>query len=147
MAHFSTYGTKAVRQWNVVSGRILRDLNQTVSTLRFFFRITLGRADIVNPTQFVHEPRKLPVVLSPEEVVRFAYAGPRCTPHHHHGAGIRKPSQKRRLKSTTCRRCQEVTSEFRAVWASCRPDLVEALINGNSVVDLICSMVNIDETS
>ena len=26
---------------------------------------------------------------------RFAYAGPRCSPRHHHGAGIRKPSQKR----------------------------------------------------
>jgi hypothetical protein len=25
----------------------------------------------------------------------FAYAGPRCPPRHHHGAGIRKPSQKR----------------------------------------------------
>jgi site-specific recombinase XerD len=32
-------------------------LNQNVSTLRFFFRITLGRADIANHTQFVHEPR------------------------------------------------------------------------------------------
>jgi hypothetical protein len=28
---------------------------------------------------------------------RFAYAGPRCAPRHLHGAGIRKPSQKRRL--------------------------------------------------
>ncbi len=26
---------------------------------------------------------------------RFAYAGPRCTPRHRHGAAIRKPSQKR----------------------------------------------------
>src|ERR1700676_4652793 len=26
---------------------------------------------------------------------RFAYAGPRCAPRHLHGAGIRKPSQKR----------------------------------------------------
>jgi site-specific recombinase XerD len=51
-------------------------LNQSVSTLRFFFRITLGRADIVNHTQFVHEPRKLPVVLSPEEVARFLDAAP-----------------------------------------------------------------------
>src|SRR5271167_480507 len=49
-------------------------LNQSVSTLRFFFRITLGRADIVNHTQFVHEPRKLPVILSPEEVARFLNA-------------------------------------------------------------------------
>src|SRR5258708_40313752 len=40
------------------------------------FRITLGRADIVNHTQFVHEPRKLPVVLSPEEVARFLDAAP-----------------------------------------------------------------------
>jgi site-specific recombinase XerD len=51
-------------------------LNQSVSTLRFFFRITLGRADILNHTQFVHEPRKLPVVLSPEEVARFLDAAP-----------------------------------------------------------------------
>ena len=27
----------------------------------------------------------------------FAYAGPRCPPRHHHGAGIRKPSQQRPL--------------------------------------------------
>ena len=43
-------------------------LNQSTATLRFFFRVTLGRADILNHTQFVREPRKLPVVLSPEEV-------------------------------------------------------------------------------
>ena len=51
-------------------------LNQSVSTLRFFFKITLGRADIVNHTQFIHVPRKLPVVLSPEEVARFLDAAP-----------------------------------------------------------------------
>ena len=58
------------------SGAGVPTLNQSVSTLRFFFRITLGRADIVNHTQFVHEPRKLPVVLSPEEVARFLDAAP-----------------------------------------------------------------------
>src|ERR1700719_274715 len=51
-------------------------LNQSVSTLRFFFNVTLGRADIVNHTQFIHVPRKLPVVLSPEEVARFLDAAP-----------------------------------------------------------------------
>jgi integrase/recombinase XerD len=51
-------------------------LNQSTSTLRFFFRVTLGRGDIVNHTQFVHEPRKLPVVLSPQEVARFLDAAP-----------------------------------------------------------------------
>jgi integrase len=30
----------------------------------------------VNHTQFVHEPRQLPVVLSPEEVARFLDAAP-----------------------------------------------------------------------
>src|SRR3979411_1305521 len=60
----------------VTSGAGVPTLNQSVSTLRFFFRITLGRAAIVNHTQFVHEPRKLPVVLSPEEVARFLDAAP-----------------------------------------------------------------------
>jgi integrase/recombinase XerD len=34
------------------SGAGVPTLNQSVSTLRFFFRVTLGRADIVNHTQF-----------------------------------------------------------------------------------------------
>ena len=58
------------------SGAGVPTLNQSVSTLRFFFKITLGRADIVNHTQFIHVPRKLPVVLSPEEVARFLDAAP-----------------------------------------------------------------------
>ena len=51
-------------------------LNQTVSALRFFFRVTLGRHDIVAHTTFIHEPRKLPVVLSLEEVARLLNAAP-----------------------------------------------------------------------
>jgi hypothetical protein len=47
-----------------VSGVGVPTLNQTVSTLRFFFRVTLRRYDIVEHTHFIHEPRKLPVVLS-----------------------------------------------------------------------------------
>jgi len=42
-----------------------------VAALRFFFRITLRRSDIIEHTTFIHEPRKLPVVLSPEEVARL----------------------------------------------------------------------------
>jgi integrase/recombinase XerD len=51
-------------------------INQTVSTLRFFFRVTLKRHDIVEHTHFIREPRKLPVVLSPEEVARLLNAAP-----------------------------------------------------------------------
>ena len=59
-----------------MSGVGVPTVNQTVSTLRFFFKVTLGRSDIVNHTQFVREPRKLPVVLSPEEVGRLLDAAP-----------------------------------------------------------------------
>jgi integrase/recombinase XerD len=58
------------------SGVGVPTVNQTVSTLRFFFRITLKRHDILEHTHFIHEPRKLPVVLSPEEVARLLDAAP-----------------------------------------------------------------------
>jgi integrase/recombinase XerD len=51
-------------------------LNHTVSALRFFFKVTLKRYAIVEHTRFIHEPRKLPVVLSPEEVARLLNAAP-----------------------------------------------------------------------
>jgi integrase/recombinase XerD len=51
-------------------------LNQAVSTLRFFFRVTLRRHDIVGHTHFIREARKLPAVLSPEEVARLLDAAP-----------------------------------------------------------------------
>jgi integrase/recombinase XerD len=58
------------------SGVGVPTINQTVSTLRFFFKVTLGRPEIVEHTHAVHEPRKLPVVLSPEEVARLLDAAP-----------------------------------------------------------------------
>jgi site-specific recombinase XerD len=58
------------------SGAGVPTLNQTISTLRFFFKVTLGRPDIVERTAFVHEPSKLPVVLGPEEVARLLDAAP-----------------------------------------------------------------------
>src|SRR5207248_2954682 len=58
------------------SGVGVPTINQTVSTLRFFFRVTLRRYDIVEHTHVIHEPRKLPVVLSPEEVARLLDAAP-----------------------------------------------------------------------
>jgi len=51
-------------------------INRNVSALRFFFRVTLKRYAIVEHTHFIHEPRKLPVVLSPEEVARLLNAAP-----------------------------------------------------------------------
>src|SRR6266852_5331542 len=53
------------------SGVGVPTVNQTVSTLRFFFKVTLGRSDIVNHTRFVREPRRLPVIVNSEEVARL----------------------------------------------------------------------------
>ena len=51
-------------------------INRNVSALRFFFRVTLKRYAIVEHTHLIHEPRKLPFVLNPEEVVRLLDAAP-----------------------------------------------------------------------
>ena len=51
-------------------------LNHTVSALRFFFKVTLRSPRYRRAPAFVHEPRKLPVVLSPEEVARLLDAAP-----------------------------------------------------------------------
>src|SRR5450759_3727315 len=51
-------------------------MNSTVSGLRFFFRVTLGRSDIASHLPFVRQPHKLPIVVSPEEVSRFLEAAP-----------------------------------------------------------------------
>jgi site-specific recombinase XerD len=50
--------------------------NHTVSALRFLFKVTLGRGDIDSHIRIAREPRKLPVVLSPEEVARLLDAAP-----------------------------------------------------------------------
>src|SRR5258708_8328455 len=41
-------------------------LNVTATALRFFFAVTLGQSELTDRMPFVREPRKLPVVLSPE---------------------------------------------------------------------------------
>jgi integrase/recombinase XerD len=51
-------------------------LNSQASALRFFFTITLGRADIAHQLARAHYPRKLPRVLTPEEVARLLEAAP-----------------------------------------------------------------------
>jgi len=58
------------------SGITAPGLNAAVTALRFFFGVTLGRQDVTERLPFVREPRKLPVILSPEEVQRFLDAAP-----------------------------------------------------------------------
>ena len=51
-------------------------INSAISALRFFFTETLERPDLVRPLRLVNEPRRAPVVLSPEEVARLLQAAP-----------------------------------------------------------------------
>ena len=46
-------------------------LNATITGLRFFFDITLDRPELVRRMRHVHEPRKIPEILSVEEVTRL----------------------------------------------------------------------------
>jgi integrase/recombinase XerD len=45
--------------------------NQTVCALRFLYTVTLGQPDMIGRIPFAKKPKKLPVVLSPEEVMQF----------------------------------------------------------------------------
>jgi site-specific recombinase XerD len=49
-------------------------LNQIVCALRFFYGVTLGDAEVPERIPYAREPRKLPVVLSADEIVRFLEA-------------------------------------------------------------------------
>jgi integrase/recombinase XerD len=68
-------------------------INATLSGLKFFFDITLGRPKRTLKMTHVAVPRKLPVILSPEEVGRPIAAAP--NPKHQaamsvaYGAGLR----------------------------------------------------------
>ena len=58
----------------VDSGTSPITLNATLTGLRFFFDVTVGRAELMAKMQAVRLPRTLPVVLSPQEVARLIAA-------------------------------------------------------------------------
>jgi integrase/recombinase XerD len=50
--------------------------NQMVSALRFLYRVTLGRTEQIPMIPYGKKPKRLPCVLSPEEVLRLLEATP-----------------------------------------------------------------------
>jgi integrase/recombinase XerD len=52
-------------------GTTVPTVNASASALRFFFKVTLKRSDLAEEVISAREPRRLPVVLSPEEVGRL----------------------------------------------------------------------------
>lgn len=67
-------------------------INSTVSGIRFLFQETLDKREVVRPLRHVSQPRKLPIVLTVEEVTRLINA---ATPKYKaafsvaYGAGLR----------------------------------------------------------
>jgi site-specific recombinase XerD len=68
-------------------------MNGAVAALRFFFTVTLDRPEMGRYLTFVREPRKMPVVLSLEEVARLLEAAPgpkyKAALSAAYGAGLR----------------------------------------------------------
>ena len=68
-------------------------INQVSCALRFFFGVTLGRPEAFDRIISAKEPKKLPVVLSGEEIARFLQAIPglrnRAALTTAYGAGLR----------------------------------------------------------
>ncbi len=71
--------TEAVRRFQLHlagSGMTICNINRTMTGLGFFFRVTLRRPELAAQIQFAREPKKLPLVLSPQEVSRLLEAAP-----------------------------------------------------------------------
>jgi site-specific recombinase XerD len=95
------------------SGLGVPSVNAAMTALRFFFKVTLRRGDVTADIVFAREPRRLPVVLSPEEVARLLAAAPslkyQAALSIAYAAGLRA-SEVISLKSLPLRRRGSVTS-------------------------------------
>ncbi len=70
-------GVEEVRAYQVhlvENGIAWATLNPTVSALRFFYGVTLGREDLPERIPYARVPKTLPVVLSAAEVARLIEA-------------------------------------------------------------------------
>ena len=68
-------------------------INGSVVALRFFFTVTLDRPEMARHLTFVREPRRIPVILSLEEIARLLEAAPgpkyKAALSAAYGAGLR----------------------------------------------------------
>ena len=76
--HFRTppdrLSSEQVRQFQLHLAQLhvsFSQLNQVTAGLRFFYAVSLGRPDVVHQLPYGKRPKKLPVVLAPDEVTRL----------------------------------------------------------------------------
>jgi integrase/recombinase XerD len=136
-----------VRQYQlhlVQSGCKAGYVNQAMTALRFFYRVTLARHDAPLMIPLTHEPRKLRQVLTPEEVARLIDAASgrkyRCALSIAYGAGLRasevvslkitdidsarmvlRIEESKRGKSRLAKLSPMMLDELRAWWRFARP--------------------------
>src|SRR5205823_10011539 len=83
-----------LRQTNApVAAAAWSSLRPSVAALRFFFTVTLGRANVARHLTLVREPRKMPLVVSLDEIARLLEAAPgpkyKAALSAAYGAGLR----------------------------------------------------------
>ena len=70
-------------------------IDETRYLRAFLFRVTLRRPEIADQIEYIAEPQKIPLVLSPEEVRRLLAAAPgfkyRLLLSLTYGCGLRAP--------------------------------------------------------
>jgi site-specific recombinase XerD len=74
--HLGLEEVRAFQVHLVSQGIAWATLNQVVSSLRFFYGVTLGRKDLPERIAYARRSKTLPVILSPEEVAAFLEAVP-----------------------------------------------------------------------
>ena len=97
---------RAFQVYLVSQGISWPDLNQTVCPLRFFYGVTLNPADIPERIAYARTPRKLPTIVSADEVVRFLEAVPSLKAREAlttaYAAGLRARGRCSRRKTARC---------------------------------------------
>lgn len=88
-------------------------MNGSLAAPRYFFTITLGRAELARHLTFVREPRKIPVVMSPEEVARLLEAAP---PEVVRDLALGQAMPARRPAISPCARCRRTTESPTPLW-------------------------------
>jgi site-specific recombinase XerD len=72
--HLGLEDVRAYQVHLVSQGVAWATLNQIVSSLRFFYGVTLGRKDLPERIPYARRSKTVPVILSPEEVAAFLEA-------------------------------------------------------------------------
>ena len=95
-------------------------INTTITALRFFFETTVGDKNVVGKLKTVPVPRKLPVVLSREEVARLLEATSslkyKAAFSIAYGAGLRINEVTTLKISTPCRNQIAISIKHWKIW-------------------------------